>query len=432
MDNPFVCDAGVDKPGIIGARWWNSSLKEWSILTPRRAAMKQLAITVGVLALAGGAVYAMASAASDDDGEEAREEKRKSVDMQRDYGWNFGATSETVAFDAQYTQKYARQALKTLEQDMASGTAHDVHYVRTLFESPEAVPRLTLPDGEQARVKPLAEALRPIRTPQMDLAKGRGRALGALLAQATMPVIAIVDMAGEEAVAFAAGASSSLAPVFLFDNWPHPRGVVPSHRTLAAAVYYQPVFANAKSARPKSAPPLFVLEHARLAKYTDNATQFDNRYVCKLPASVAKSGSKVLYIVGTQNDVPEPDDLNTMFVSWIKSGVEVRALAASSFIAKPALDGGEETFLYGGDEKTHAAFFGAYPWKAPTPAREDVSSNSATERYRPVASPTASSLDVATIGTAAVMIGLASGLVLGSKLNRNGSWNRASSSYGGG
>jgi hypothetical protein len=396
------------------------------VLSSRRSSMTGILVGLGLVAAAGATVFAISRAASSDDPEEAREEMRKSLEMQRDYGWKFGAVSETVAFDAIYTQKYAREALKTLEEDLAPGNVQSLYYVRTLFQSPEAVPRLTLPDGEQARVTPLAEALQPILTPGMTVVEKRGRALGALLAQATMPVVVVVDLVGEEAVAFAAGASSSLTPVFLFDNWPHPRGVVPSHRTLGAAVYYQPVFAKAKKERKPTAPPMYVLERGRLATYTDSASQFDNRYVAKLPSKVAPSGTKVLYVVPTASALPELDDLNGLFLEWLKAGVEVRALAADAFVVNG------DTAVFGGDPKIEAAFFGTYPWKPPTVTRVEVPLNEKAERYAPLARPSASQIDAATIGVAAVMIGVGTGLILGSKLNRNGSWNRVNTSYGGG
>src|SRR5207253_363541 len=90
-------------------------------------------------------------------------------------------------------------------------------------------------------------------------------------------------------------------PVFLFDNWPHPHGVVPAHLTLAAAVYYQPLFARAKTepTRAGKVQPVFVLDRTRLTTYVDDATQFDNRYTAKMPttANLKTMGvAKLLYV----------------------------------------------------------------------------------------------------------------------------------------
>src|SRR5271170_5569626 len=70
----------------------------------------------------------------------------------------------------------------------------------------------------------------------------------------------VVDLPGPEAVAFAAGAASAFDPVFALDNWPHPRGVVPAHQTLAAAAYCQPLFARRASGSAAPRWPLLVLD----------------------------------------------------------------------------------------------------------------------------------------------------------------------------
>ena len=62
----------------------------------------------------------------------------------------------------------------------------------------------------------------------MEVAYRRGKALASLFKGNAAAAMVVVDLAGPEAVAFAAGAASAFDPVFAFDNWPHPRGVVPS------------------------------------------------------------------------------------------------------------------------------------------------------------------------------------------------------------
>jgi hypothetical protein len=428
--NPFVRDAGVQKPGIIGARWWNHALRAGSSLSGRRAALTGIAVVAGGAALLGGlTIWAVSRAGSSSDDEEGREEMRASLQMQRDYGWNFGATSETVAFDAAYTKAYAREALPRLEQDLAPRSASwEAYYARALFQSPEALPKLTLPDGETTRVKPLADVLVPILTNEMERAAAIGAAYARVLKQAPDRVFTVVDLLGRDSVAFAAGAAEGLDPVFAFENWPHPRGVVAAHQTLAAAVYYQPVFTKAREKRTGNEPALFVLDRARLSPYTDNATQFDNRYWAKLPFDLKALGySKVLYLVPTAADLPELDDLNGPFVGWKSSGVDVRALALNSFTAS-----GDSAAYDTRTSDPGAAFAVDYGWleaNAVAPAGSTPANNVAALSYRPAAR--AASQPQESIGIAPVIIGVGTGLLLGSRLNRSGSWNRASGGYGG-
>jgi hypothetical protein len=429
--NPFVRDAGVDKPGIIGARWWNHALRAGSSLQGRRAALTGIAVVAGGAVLLGGlTIWAVSSAGpSAEDAEEGRQEMRGSLQLQRDYGWNFGSTSETVVFEEKYTKAYARDALPRLEQDMAPrATSWEPYYARALFQSPEALPKLTLPDGDTTRVKPLAEVLRPMLTPEMEAAAKIGAAYARILKTAPERVLTIVDLPGRDSIAFAAGAADTLDPVFAFENWPHPRGVVLAHQTLAAAVYYQPLFAKARTDRAANALPLFVLDRGRLNAYTDNATQFDNRYWAKLPVDLKSLGyTKVLYLVATAADLPELDDLNGPFVGWKGSGVDVRALSLAAFKAAG------DKIAYGTTAPDESAGFAVdYGWieaNAKASAGTTPASNKDALQYRPAAR--AASTSEQSIGIAPVIVGVGTGLLLGSALNRNGSWNRASGGYGG-
>jgi hypothetical protein len=436
--NPFVADQGVDKPGIVGARWWNASVVESGATRSRRAAMIGVAVgVVGVTALVGFTVFAAARSGKSD--EDTRDEARKSLDLQRDFGWNFGATSETVAFEQAYTQAYARDALKTLVIDLEPKRAeHKPYYVSSLFQSPEAMPRLTTPDGETSKVRPIAESLKPINTPAMIEAQGIGLAVAAALSKADRPVALIVDLIGAVSVAFAAGAADAFDPVFVFDNWPHPRGVVHAHLPLAAAVFHQPAFRKAAGSRPDKAPPLFVLDRTRLAAYTDAPTVFDNRYVAKLPDSSWLKGlgiERALYVVASSSDLPERGDLNATLVAWAADKIDVRALALAAF-RRPAADG---PFQFDGKDDPNA-LLERYGWGGePAPAGlGTVATNDNAERWRPMPrsrsvssspAPQIDGVDLTTVGVTTVAVGLATGYVLG----RSGTWNRSpSGSWGGG
>ena len=54
-----------------------------------------------------------------------------------------------------------------------------------------------------------------------------------------------------------------------FSNWPHPYGVVRSHDTLAALLYYAAFMQERKQKLPAGAPGLLLLDSERLAPYSD-------------------------------------------------------------------------------------------------------------------------------------------------------------------
>jgi hypothetical protein len=439
----------VDKPGIIGARWWQESL---ATQLPRRQAMAALFTLGGALAAMATvgtcvAVQSRRSSSShsyESTGPEVTFEPRGSLAMQREYGWSFGATGEQLVFDGISQRPFDRSALARMVEDLApSRPEHRPYYLGTLFESPTAFPK-TYPAGDPsaAQFKPLKDALVPISTAAMENAFKQGRGLAAVLGKGARAkdVAVVVDLPGPEAVAFAAGASSVLDPIFGFDNWPHPRGVVPSHRTLAAAAYYQPLFANARTSRSKDARPMFVLDRDRLATYTDDATQFDNRYLAKVPSAerLAELGVKnVIYVGPNSLERQELDDLADEFFAWSQASVELRLLPATAFWGSVAQAGAGD-----GDASADRAFYGGSPqaessfwthWN--TPASSPNVPATHIQRYTPMPRKTAYSSGSATstgatrprpanFGMVPVAVAIGTGVVLGAKMSRSGTWNR--------
>jgi hypothetical protein len=188
----------------------------------------------------------------------------------------------------------------------------------------------------------------------------------------------IVDLPGPEAVAFAAGAGKVFDPIFTFDNWPHPRGVVPAHSTLAAAAYYQPTFAKlAKERNKDTALAMMVLDRNRLNAYKDDSTQFDNRYLAKLPPADKLANlnvKRVIYVVPGASDIPELDDLNADFIEYGKKDVKVHLVAASDFRQDDEIPAKDKTrleeeedyppYVYGGDwggSSGDGGFYADYP-----------------------------------------------------------------------
>jgi hypothetical protein len=458
-DEPFQRAELADRPGVIGAKWWQEGLAQVDPVA-RRTALKAIvggAIGLGVMGLFIHSAFSGSKSAKDDD-EDFRTDNHPALDMQKEYGWNFGAATEKLVFDGQSSKPFDKFALGTLPLDLAP---RDVSlypfFVPTLLQAPVAL-RKTIPAGDPDTFTPLKDVLVPINTSLMDAAYQRGQALARLF-DSNHPnvrsIAVIVDLDGPEAVAFAAGAAGSFEPVILFDNWPHPRGVVKSHLALAACAYYQPLFAKLKNGyvTPKTPlPPMFVLDRSRLTAYSDDAKQFDNRYTARVPsaAQLAKLGiSRVLYVTPSDID-QELDDLNDDFVYTVRQGGIVRTLAMTTFKNTTAAltDAGivESTSWYGDGPETDEWFWKDYPWSTPyvpkggKPPTEPSFPRSGKD-YVPVArvgpfSTGASSGSLMpprppTFGLVPVVVAATTGVILGAKMSRSGSWTR-SSSWGGG
>lgn len=435
---PFERSDVLDKPGIVGARWWQESLATADPIARRQAIRAML---IASAAIAGfGALLAIGASGSSGGGssDDAQTGSREALQMQREYGWSFGATSESLVFDGETTQPFDRSALARMPADLAPAQARLRPWASpTLFQSPTALPT-KVPEGDPGTVTPLKDALRPIFSPAMDKAYRRGKALASLFDGTPLDRVVIVDLPGPEAVAFAAGMADSFDPVFTFDNWPHPRGVVKAHLTLAAAAYYQPLFAKKGAARRVTAPAVLVLDRARLTPYTDEASQFDNRWVAKLPSAAAlrELGVKrALYVAPTAADTLELDDINDDFVLYASGGIDVKMVAATDFGPDPTrAAAADEPYFYGNDEEGHLGFWKNYPWNAPQKAVTRVPvgvSNGYTYTPRPRSTFFNGSARPAGFGMVPVIIAAGTGAILGAKLSRSGSWNRSSGSWGG-
>jgi hypothetical protein len=425
----FKQDFAVDKPGIVGARWWHQGLQEEDRQVSRRQAL--LALGVGGGAIAALSAIGVGVAVLANRKEKTGLASRQSLVMQKTYGWDFGARGVALVFNGQAEGPFVRSELAKLPAVMTPGPGPNAKYqVPTLLESLMAQPTETLPDPEDGLPRPdgapfrrLADVVVPIVTPEMRQAYAAGEAL-ARSARGRSGLAVLADMPGPLAVAFAAGAADSFEPVMLTDNWPHPHGVVPSHLTLAALAYYQPRFAAARSSRPS--PPLFVLDRQRLAAYTEDSQKFDNRYYARMAslAALAKDGvTTLVYAVAAPTDLPEPDDLNGVLsarpaATSTTPAVDVRAVALTDFRSDPAGRDPSKVF-YGGSTKSEVAFWG--------PSLALVSS-SPTAQYqfaerRPMPRP--------AVGLVPVMIATTSGLVLAAALDRRGSMNRFAGGWSG-
>ncbi|WNG56223.1 hypothetical protein F0U59_16720 [Archangium gephyra] len=321
--DPFRRKVMTRQPGLIGAQWWNEGLSAMSDPVSRRKALQALAVFGGAVAVGG---FALASTS----GEDEYLELHDALQMQRERGWNFGATEDTLTFSNQAMVPLTAQALNALATELTpKQDALKPFSQATLFQSVTSSSAGTL-----------ALALRPIFTPEMDTAFKQGQALASLFAEqpeAALATAVLVDLPGPEAIAFATALAGRFEPVFTFDNWPHPVGVVPAHLTLAAAVNYQSTLRELASRRTLPAPPAFVLDRQRLAPYNDQEREFDNRYMARMPSAeqLRKLGIQhVLYVAPGgkgQTQTQELDDLNEDFVVWRTSGLDVKLVAAKDF-----------------------------------------------------------------------------------------------------
>ena len=166
-----------------------------------------------------------------------------------------------------------------------------------------------------------------------------------------------------------------------FENWPHPYGVVRSHDTLAALMYYAASVQEQKKQLPESAPGLLLLDNQRLAPYTDADDKFDNRYVATVPSATAlqqRGVKNIMYIVPSREQKEESDDLNDDFVAYKDAKLKVVLFPLNDFqkvaqqVTKKEPDGTTRTvtetrYYYGGGLESHLGFLMLYSFLAPRP-----------------------------------------------------------------
>ncbi len=290
----FSLQVGYDQDELLGARWWQDSIAMRAVPAgaravgpgatadeSRRAALKALIL------LGGGTILAATVMSSTCSGPRTISVLRDSIDLQREQGL---ATGEPASFAWPHMAATACDG-SSLDRDRLGDLARDLMPEDGSWQ-PLAVPTLFQVFANDQN-RQFAQQFAMVRSPAMQAAFAQGEAIGELLAAAQQlrRWALVIDLPGPEAVAFAAGLQPRATAVFTFDNWPHPRGIVPAHLTLAAAVYYRPRFRP--DARRRDAPPAFVLDRNRLAAYPDDPTRFDNRYTARLPqAPETATGSR--------------------------------------------------------------------------------------------------------------------------------------------
>lgn len=330
--------------------WWTTS---------RRNVIIGGAAATGVLLLGGGAYLAFRDDTTDVD--------QDSLALQQSQGWNVGSedkqlthTGGQVELDSRGGTAW-RDYLQPPMMLAAYGTKSETwmpFFVPTLIQS--------------LQFDTLRDQIKPISTPDMTEAYARGRAVGEDFirnAENARETALIVDLPGRDAVAFGAGVADAGRIVTTFDNFPHPLGVTPSHETLAAMLFYAGEVDAKQSSLNADAPPVFLLDSNRLANYTDADSQFDNRYLAKLPSreKLQERGVKnILYITPDRARTEELDDLNEDFVAYREAGMGVAMLPLSDFTpGETASNTGERRHHYGGHPMFLPFFFYSYPFYSP-------------------------------------------------------------------
>lgn len=349
--------------GNAPAGWFSNHLS-------RRQLGKGLAWTAG-LGMAGLVLYQM----SDDDEPEVTLD---SLELQRKEGWNVGSSEKSLIFPPGVTP--------TDSVGKVWG-AFDPNYLISIYQPRDAkwqpffVPTLLQSLSQVS----LNGQIKLLRTGEMIDAYQRAEGLRSLIVSGenTNQTLIISDLPGPASIAVGAALADTVTLVPVFDNWPHPLGVVRSHETLGAMAYYAREIEEKSRQLKENAPAMMLLDGNRLSSYVDQDTQFDNRYLAKLPPAdqLKQRGiQQVIYLTKDQTQAAELDDINEDFVEWQKNGVNVRMLRLSEFkpydetvaagnttstASSPAPTSTVRHYYYGGYPYSHWFFYDHYYWRRP-------------------------------------------------------------------
>jgi len=389
---PFQRRFFADRDELVAARWWQDVMHDadaGAFYMPGSASSRrQLLAGFGTLAAAIAAMEIVHVLSEDRAGPAVTAD---ALELQRRSGWNVGAPDQRLPYpsatsgDAEGHNNW-RQTVEALPADMAPAQSRLLpYYVPTLFDVVSIVGFRSDLEAEHS--------------PDMAVADARGAALADLFRPARAgddsksDTALLVDLPGGEAMAVATAVANVFEPVFLFDNWPHPRGVVPSHEVVAAAVYYRPLLLAARAPRPEGTPPAFIIDSRRLNPYRDESDAFDNRYLARLPSAAALQRLGIRHLLYVTDDPVdhEADDLNDDFVAFRDASIDVKMVALSDFW-RTGGGGPVGTYSYGGSLHPHVWFWHSYGWyRAPAPAPHLEPTPVGLSRgatFQPVARPT--------------------------------------------
>jgi hypothetical protein len=345
-------------------------LAEWFTRHISRRSLGKGMAWAASLGMAGVTLYKFAAGGSS-------EKSYDSLALQKEAGWNVGSQDKTLAYSAGATVYDSRQRLTS---------SADPNYLISTYQPQSAqwqpffVPTLIQSLAQTS----LNSQIRPFYSREMRDAYERAEGLRNLISQSpdANKTLIISDLPGPASIAVGAALAETAQLVPVFDNWPHPLGVVRSHETLGAMLYYAGEIAEKKSKTGDQSPALLLLDSNRFFPQIDQDTQFDNRYMAKLPATdklKERSIQQVIYLVKDQSQRQEMDDINDDFVEWEKNGIPVRMLPLSEFKpseepltatnattpSTPTESVVHRNYYYGGSPLMHWWFFSHYGYMAP-------------------------------------------------------------------
>jgi hypothetical protein len=409
-----------------------------------------------VLGAAGLSVYQFASSGDN-------EVNLESLEVQQKSGWNVGAPDKPLTFDGIVPTDSRNQAFAPPDDAALLAAYQPASATWQPFFTPTLIQSLKQPT--------LVQQLRPVNSNAMRDTYERAQGLREVLSQAQNKknTLILADLPGPESVALGAVLADTADLIPTFDNWPHPLGVVKAHETLGAMAYYAGEVKEKRAQLKDDAPGLLLLDSRRLTPYQDEETQFDNRYLAKVPPpdQLKQRGiTNVMYVVRDQNQSNELDDLNEDFVAWQQQGIGVQMLRLSDFkpyeedVTKKNVDGTTTTVrerhhYYYGSPFSHwwfysHYFFTPYPTASyysgggyrPMPRNSPPMANPMT--YRPTIRPTMFSgtrvggtsngvgrVKPTGFGRTSVRVS-SSGQVTGTRSGRSGSYGRGFGGWFGG
>ncbi len=386
------------KPQAAGSTTASAPLAEWFTKhISRRSVGKGLAWTAA-LAMTGVTVAQFV-------GGDEPEVSLDSLDLQKREGWNVGSKDRSLFYS---------EGLTTTDSQQKTWSAYDPNYLISIYQPRQAAWQpFFVPSLIQSLSQPsLNSQVRMVNTPAMRETYERAEGLRNLIAQSpgANQTLIISDLPGPSSIAAGAALADTAALVPVFDNWPHPLGVVRSHETLGSMIYYAHEIEAKQSKLGENAPAMLLLDSNRLSNYADQDSQFDNRYLAKVPPAdqLKQRGIRnVIYLVKDQTQQQELDDINEDFVEWQKQGINVRMLRLSEFkpyqdTATAATTGApastvQQHHYYGGSPWMTWWFFSHYGYGMPGVLRDARNApiprpasrpNFDPPNYRPASRPT--------------------------------------------
>lgn len=381
------------------ATWWEQKMA-------RRKAMKTIGgITAGIVGIAavGGIIgYAVSDNETEVDSD--------TLDIQREHGWNVGAEDTQLVFENAVTTDSAADGnvqvantTRTWSDFRAQGALMTVYRPHSDVWKPYYVGTAL----DATTQETFRNVLVPVHSQAMDIAYSQGLGMKELLSQSKQSgkTAIIVDVPGPEAVSFATALAPVAELVPVIDNFPHPQGVVPTHNTLGALLYYAREYEHTRSTQTVAIDNTvcFILDGRRLTEYKDDTGKFDNRYLAKLPSAEQMQShgiTNLMYVVANDTIKQETDDLNDYFTAYKDKGINVSLIPITNFqkgddkqmTQQQTQPGYRPTYYYGGYPYTSLWFFYHYPsygyYGSLPPQRSLRNVNVSRPAYQPTARST--------------------------------------------